>query len=789
MASLRVKIGAAADQRSFDIVFGQLEKRGVRATHAMAKQFAKLFALLEIRGAKAASNIGKALSGAAPRGMRGRAASEYARPAIEGARKATVAITHEVRKRIAYEKTLMVAQNRERLRAIEREKREEIAAIRRSAAERRRQANAEFSERQRFAQRTSHRATRFLWPNAPIGSIASRTMGDFARGAGVNWHVGDLMSTVTSQQRIATTLSNKAFVQGADGAAGQRVAPSQLIQQSRDLAKRLGAGGTENILQGALAFVNQRGNLAGWNAISEDLVKRAVAQGADISEVGLTAAKIDSALASQGDFATNDALRNRAIIKVMDNLIRQGKVGSIDFDAMSREIPKLSGIAAGITGDTATNISKLMTVAQLAERGPAKNAATASTFAQNFALDLPKRAEAFRDVAGIELFGTDGKTRDLEEIIVETLAATEGTRKMTKGRKKGQTLTQMEQLQELLPNKRSFLALQEFLNVFQGAGGGQSGIEAVRAEFKKFGGSDDQLASDLAQVLDTTANKAERFNAQLEDIVDKVAADLIPALEKASPSILKFAEFLGGAMQMLVERPATALTLAAGAALARAGLESAMRTGIERLILRYGAGGAGGGGGGGGGVPIGTGGGRGRAIVGTASAALGMAAAAWTIKELIVEHAVMKQLEADEKNREQIHEDAKKVEETYQRVVEENMSEDAARTAFGDRGARAARGEMSPEDRLLLEKSDAEKTGGLDAVERLIKMEQAREAQNAELRAALGEGNRELASMFEGIQRGTLKVIVMNPGDIGGGAGGGPPGGSGRASPPMPGPS
>lgn len=583
MASLRVRIGAVADQRSFDIVFGQLEKRGDRAAAAVAKRYAQLFKLIELRGTKAAAQIGKAMAGGGPTGRRGRlSGDDMARPAIEGARKATAAISLEVRKRIAAEKAETMAWFRIKNRLEEKAARDRLNAVRRAnrAAER-----EESAAIRNFAHRTSHRATRFLAPNAPIGSMAARGMGSLARGAGVMWDVGGLSSTITNQQRIATTISNKAYLEGEAGAAGVRVNPTQLVASARDLAKRYGGGGTENILQGALAFVNQRGNLAGWNAISEQLIQRAVAQGADVSEVGLTAAKIDSALASQGEYATNDELRNRMIISVMDNLIRQGKVGSIDFDAMSREIPKLSGIAAGFEGDAAKNISELMTVAQLAERGPAKNSATASTFAQNLALDLPKRAEVFRQVAGIEMFDDQGKVRRLSEIITDTLTATAETRKMTTGRKKGQTLTQIEQLQELLPNKRSFLALQEFLNVFQGAGGGEAGRAAVMAEFEKFSGTDKQLESDLDQVFQTTANKAERFNAELEDVTDNLIRGLTPSLQNAAPAIIDFTNVLSRAVAWGAENPGKAAAAAIGVSIARAGIESTMRAAIDKAIM------------------------------------------------------------------------------------------------------------------------------------------------------------------------------------------------------------
>src|SRR5690606_36323699 len=139
------------------------------------------------------------------------------------------------------------------------------------------------------------------------------------------------------------------------------------------------------------AFVEQRGNLTGTRVLSEELFKRSVATGTSAEDVLRSAAKIDSALASQDAFKDDDK-RNRAILQLIDNFMRQGKLGSIEFDEVAKQVPKLSGIAAQFSGDITKTITQLMALTQLAERGPAKNAATAATFAQNFALDILKRA-------------------------------------------------------------------------------------------------------------------------------------------------------------------------------------------------------------------------------------------------------------------------------------------------------------------------------------------------------------------------------------------------------------
>lgn len=563
-APIKIRIGASIDA-SVDRAFDHIEKRAQKAQDRVRQSTE--------RANRAAE----------------KAAERAARAQVREQERVASAEERSNRQRERAAERLATAKERAAARAALRQEREAIRAARTEEREAQRVARAAERAHEAFARRTSHRATRFLMPNAPIGSMAMRGLGQATRGMGIDVSIASNMARITEQEKRATTISNKAA--GAQG--GERVAPGELVAEMRNLSKQMG-GSTSAGMEAMEAFVNQRGNLSGFREIAPQLMKRVISQGGDPADIGLTAAKIDSALASQGDFAKDDQLRNRTVMQVLDNLIQQGKVGSIDFDSMAKEIPKLSGIAAGIAGDAPENISKLMTIAQLAERGPAKNSATASTFAQNFALDLPKRSQAFRDVAGIEMFSKDGKVRDLEDIIVETLAATDGRRTMTAGRRKGQTLTQTEQLQELLPNKRSFLALQEFLNVFQGAGGGEAGVQAVRAEFQKFGGSASaQLDADFAAQLNTGANRAERFNASLEETMQSVRDKLIPALDAHAGTILRFAEVIGNVATWALDNPKSAIAAAISASIARAGLESALRAGIETLIGAAG-GGAGG---------------------------------------------------------------------------------------------------------------------------------------------------------------------------------------------------
>jgi hypothetical protein len=561
----------------------------VKVGCSLASGWEKPFSSIEKRAQQAGKKVQQGLSGGKRKGVGRGGRDTWSQEHLAAEKHATQATKSESQKRLADIRREMRERNREHrelLKEVEKEERRAARQQARIARERARQERRAMKERESFARRTSHRATRFFWPNAPVMSMARRGAMDIARGAGVETNFGSLMGRVVQTDKMARDLSIQAFREGEEGAAGQRVDPGKLREEARALGEEMSVA-TEEILRGQKAFVDLLGNLEGARALSPELARLARSQAVDFEDTMRAAGKIDSALASQAEYAGDVAKRNRVTLELMKGIVYQGKIGSITMEKMAKELPKLSGIANLFEGQTGRNIGELTAIAQLAERGPAKNAATASTYTQNFALALTKQASKFKEVAGVEVFGAGGKMRSLREIMTSTLAATEGTREVkVRGRGRVQ-MNQLEQLQTIMPNKRAFLAMQEFVTVFQGAGGGKAGVAAVNKEFDKFARrvSESQIDSDLATMLGGTEAKAKRFNQQLEKIVASMADKLIPAFEKLAPQLLKLAEQFGRIVQWAASNPGQAIVSAIVFSIARAGLESAFRGAIERAIL------------------------------------------------------------------------------------------------------------------------------------------------------------------------------------------------------------
>lgn len=572
---VRIRIGAALDSASVERAFASVEKRAAKAQVVQARQRAA-----GVQGErKAAADTSKVWD----RQLRelNRIAREQDRLHMRMAARAAREQEQSARRQ---EQAARRAA-RETERAEERKRRE----LQRTAREAERQLRREQQARERaarragesFARRTSHRTTRFLAPEAPLGSIALRTARNLAHGAGVQMDMGSMIGRTIEQEELATKISTKAFRPGQEGIAGTRVDPRELIKEARETAFATG-GDTTETLQGLFAFTSQSGDLAAARASMESLAKLAKSQGADFEQTFFAAGKINNALEQQPEFMHDAQKRGQEIFKIMKLLIAQTKIGSVEFEKMGVQIPKIAGIAGLFQGGTDRSLGQLATVVQVAEKGQAKDAALASTQTQNLALDLQTGAAAKRFKAmGIDTIDSKtGRTRELRAIILDVL-------KVAEKRRQEQGIAESTTITTLMPNKRAMLPLMDFLSIFREAGGGASGAAAIEKTFRDFSTTigDEQLTGDLDASLKTTRALVNRFNVQVEDVGDNIKARLAPQFERLAPKLLELVQKLGNITTWVVDNPKTAIATAIGLSVARAGIESVLRASIERAIL------------------------------------------------------------------------------------------------------------------------------------------------------------------------------------------------------------
>jgi hypothetical protein len=269
--------------------------------------------------------------------------------------------------------------------------------------------------------------------------------------------------------------------------------------------------------------------------------------------------------------------KGEVIDEVMRTIAGQGKLGAVEISDMATQMARIAAAASNFSGDRAKNIQQFGALAQIARaEGGAPSAAESARSMGGFANTLKKSARiaAFKK-EGIDVFTdkTRTKLKDPIDLIKSSLLATGGD------------LVRMNKLFMDVVGARTVGGLQK---TFVGAGGGKAGLEKVDeqiARMMKAQVSKDEVKESAERASQTTAAKAARFQNELDKVTVGVMANLVPALEDAGESILKWSKVVGAIATWAVTNPKTAIASAITASIARAGLESAFRSGIERLIL------------------------------------------------------------------------------------------------------------------------------------------------------------------------------------------------------------
>jgi hypothetical protein len=446
------------------------------------------------------------------------------------------------------------------------------AAMRALEQEERAQKRFSASQGRQFAERTSHRATRFLSGNSPILPMAGRALSSVASGAGVDFSVAGAVGRIVDQQAAAVALANRGHVPGAAGANGQVVSAAALQAEAQAAGKATAVNPAE-LLAAGQAFVGLTGDLDLWRKIMPEVAKQTAALGGNQEEAAKAAGEF---AAHVGDVPNKE----KAILDLMRVAGGQGKIGGVDFSDFAKYAAKAAAPASQFAGDKAQNISQLTALAEIAKmHGGASNAAEAFTSVASFSntLNKPARRKSIN-----ALLGDQGQTLDNSDPFQLARAL------VLAASKKGDSNQARVALSAAVGDTRSLKAVRGLQNTFNEAGGGKAGTAAMDAELAKFRGAVMSAAETEranAEKLKTTQAKAELFNQQLQNVTQGVMEKLVPALDKAAPSILHFADIIGKVATWAIDNPKVAIASAITASIARAGLESTLRAGIERMLL------------------------------------------------------------------------------------------------------------------------------------------------------------------------------------------------------------
>lgn len=422
---------------------------------------------------------------------------------------------------------------------------------------------------ERFAQNTSRSAARFLTPYAPLASIARRTANDIARGMGVDFNIGSAVARNVDRESLATSLSNSGFQENNAGPNGKRIDASLLRKEAHDTGLATATDPTA-MLEASRGFVGITGNLDQARQTMGELAKISKATTSNIEDVSKAAGKINAQL----EDTPSKAQDTLAIIRL---LAGQGKLGAAEMEDYAKSIGKIAGNAHQFKGEFTKNIAQLSAMAQQSVQsgtsgGPVQAATGISSFANTFSKAARVKEFNARHI--------DFQNLSPQQIILKSLQST-----------KGDNLG----MASLFADTRARSVVKPYEQIFNAARGGRTdtaslaaGSAAVEAAFKRLTDgamSQAEVEKEFAAQMGTTKSKAELFQIKLDDIVGKLQEKVLPAFDELSPKILALANVLGDVATWAISNPKEAIAAGISASIARAGIESTLRSGIERLIL------------------------------------------------------------------------------------------------------------------------------------------------------------------------------------------------------------
>lgn len=425
-----------------------------------------------------------------------------------------------------------------------------------------------------MAYRMGYWASRNLSPVTPMLSFAHRTASDLVRGAGVDFNFGSMVQKHIGLQAGYQALSNQGYQEHGKGASAVRQDVGVLQSEGMKIAKDFGFD-PEKVREASMAFVDLTGNLEGARAALPGLARLSNATGADLTDMSRAAASVQVQL----DRAMGDDVQGKA--KSLSNIMRifagQGKLGAVEIKDLAAQMAKIATITNKFGGSREEVFASVGVLAQESRKaGGSASASQAATSVSRFASMLTNKStvNAFAG-QGINVFADKGQTtlRKPEEIILEALSHTGGNAVKMGG---------------LFKNVMANRAVEGFTNIYNTTKGtNQEKLAKVHDEWMelaKAAMTEREEIENNARVMQESAKKAQVFQNQLQEIAGAMANKLLPALEQMAPKALEVADSLGRLVSYLAENPFAILPALITAAFAKAGVEQALRVGIESIV-------------------------------------------------------------------------------------------------------------------------------------------------------------------------------------------------------------
>jgi hypothetical protein len=398
-----------------------------------------------------------------------------------------------------------------------------------------------------------------------VSSVGSMAVG--ALGIGGSIAAGSAISTQMAESAKASNLANQ---------AGRPEIKGTLLREAQGVQ---GFTGME-ALEGMEAFVTKTGNLDAARALMGELSTLALATGANLGDLGMTAGQAFNVLKGQ---ISDPVELLKQVKELMPVLAQQGRMGAVEIKDLATEFGKLGAATRGFEGEAPDLLRSMGAFAQIAmEKGGASTSSDAATAAARMAGDIVTNRKKFAAL-GVDVQSKTDKTklRAPEQIMLDVLEKTGGDITKTSG------LFGME-------SRKVFSGVAATFSEAEQRKKG-SGRAAAEAEFLRFAGAKadpEEIRRQAASTLDEPAMKLKeamkQFNAAIGSELLPVLTRLIPEFTKLLPALTRGASALAGFVDSIIKDPITGIgqIIAAKVALdlAGAGIGAAARYALTQAL-------------------------------------------------------------------------------------------------------------------------------------------------------------------------------------------------------------
>jgi hypothetical protein len=361
---------------------------------------------------------------------------------------------------------------------------------------------------------------------------AERLGMDLVRGAGIETDPGAYVKSFVDRQALASDIVHSGYIPGAKGANGVRQSASVVQQEAMATATKYAQDPTK-VLEGLQKFVAITGDLETGRKVMGDMAKLTLATGSSMEDVVEAAGEISAKI---GDIPN----KAEVVHSVMRQIAGAGKMGAVEMRDFAGQLGKIAGFASRVGGDVDKNIGEMGLLMQLArQKGGAGSAAQAATSVGQFmeTLATPAKLKKYEILTGRSAYTDPGRTKlaSPETLILEALKASGGD---------------AVKLHEIF-GKSAARVTMGAANVYNAAGGGKAGEQALVAYFDKLRGSVLSLADEnqaAAEKMDTAQARAQRFNNALQEVADATLQKVLPALDTLGPGLIEAAKGAGDAL-------------------------------------------------------------------------------------------------------------------------------------------------------------------------------------------------------------------------------------------------